>query len=100
DGERRGDIGVVDREQVIAIRRFSARRQVRGAAIHYWITAVQAADHELVVNLVSRRARYLVEWRRQSDLARLAGDLNPGRLPGRVEENARGRIRDAIAVHR
>src|ERR1700730_4103904 len=28
DGERRGYIGVVDREQVIAIRGFSARRQV------------------------------------------------------------------------
>src|SRR5215467_15067001 len=65
DGERRGYIGVVDREQVIAIRSFAARRQVGGAAIDHWITAVQAADHEFIVNLVSRRARYLIERRRQ-----------------------------------
>src|SRR5262245_54378582 len=66
DSERGGYIGVADREEVIAIGGFAARRQVRGAAIDHRIIAVQAADHELVVNLVSRRARYLVEWRRQN----------------------------------
>jgi hypothetical protein len=52
------------------------------------IVAVQAADDEFVVNLVPRQARRLVERRRQGNLTGLSGDLNAGRLPGRIEENA------------
>ena len=89
----------MNREQIIAIRGFAARREVRGAAIDHGIIAVQAADHELVVNLVAGKARHLVERRRQGHLARLAGDLNPGRLPGRVEENTLRGVRDTVAEH-
>jgi hypothetical protein len=53
DGEDRGDILIVDREQIVAVRLLSAEGEIRRTATDHGVRAVETADDELLVNLMS-----------------------------------------------
>src|ERR1051325_6358914 len=91
--EDRRDVWVVNRDQVVAIYLLTRQREVRRATVHHRILAVESANDELVMHLVSEpHSGHLIERRRQFGRRRLSRNERPGFLARHVDEDAARRV--------
>lgn len=98
DSKRRGYIGVVNLQEIVAVHGLTAGGQVGRSAVDDGIGTVEAADDEFVVYLMPGRAGNLAEGRRQNYRARLAGHEDAAPRRGLIQIDAIGGVGDAVAV--
>ena len=86
-GENGGDIRVVNFKEIVAVRSLSAGGEVGRPAIDHPVRPNHAAHYKFVVDLMAGRAGNLIERRRQTDRARLAGHQDASLRGGLIEVN-------------